>query len=181
MFTLDIGCGTKPKGDINCDLYLDPRHREPGEIDTKKTRNFVLCDSHNLPFRQCIFDKAYMFEVLEHLENPSRAIKEVFFVLKPRGQLEGSVPNLVFLPRCKINARWENKLHIQGWDEMLLQQFFRRNGFITKKIWYWGSKKGRMKLIFVVAKMLFPLKIFGYDPDRLAKAGMFFHAEKIIS
>jgi SAM-dependent methyltransferase len=66
---LDIGCGSSPKGDVNCDMYIGEtphimiRHR----INAKKIPNFVLCDAMHLPFRNKTFDIVNASQVLEHV------------------------------------------------------------------------------------------------------------------
>ena len=40
MHTLDVGCGDKPKGDVNIDLFF-----------YGKWNNFVIAEAHCLPFK----------------------------------------------------------------------------------------------------------------------------------
>jgi ubiquinone/menaquinone biosynthesis C-methylase UbiE len=51
----------------------------------------VIGDAHALPFREASIDCIATFQVLEHLKLPWVAITEVARVLKPDGQLIGSV------------------------------------------------------------------------------------------
>ena len=66
---LDCGCGTKPRGDVNIDLVINSR-----------TLNFIRCDAHHLSFRDKTFKKTYVLTVLEHLDKPYDAIREIFRV-----------------------------------------------------------------------------------------------------
>lgn len=93
---LDIGCGgskqfvpRKIRGDVNCDI-LKP---------TAKILNFVLCDAHFLPFKSNYFSKVFMFNLIEHLENPLKSLKEAIIVLKRKGILELATPNALYLPK----------------------------------------------------------------------------------
>jgi len=87
---LDVGCGNNPKGDVNCDLYVKKtEHRAPvvGAIETKRVKNFVLCDCGSehfkfLPFRSKVFSVARCYHVLEHLERFDKTIKEMTRVAK---------------------------------------------------------------------------------------------------
>ena len=47
----------------------------------------VVGDAHKLPFPEKSFDLVTLFMVLEHLEDPTKAISEIARVLKPKGLL----------------------------------------------------------------------------------------------
>jgi ubiquinone/menaquinone biosynthesis C-methylase UbiE len=53
----------------------------------------VQGDAQELPFEDAAFDKVLMSEVLEHLEDDGRALREVRRVLRPGGVLAISVPH----------------------------------------------------------------------------------------
>jgi len=57
--------------------------------------------SEVLPFEDSSFDVVYCSEVIEHLYNPDNAIEEFKRVLKPRGKILLSTPNL---------AAWYNRV-----------------------------------------------------------------------
>lgn len=87
METLDVGCGHRPRGDVNCDLYVDASfHRSPkrnviGEpLNLKLIPNFVKCDVQHLPFKDSIFQKTYCTNVIEHVRNPYLLLKELLRV-----------------------------------------------------------------------------------------------------
>lgn len=70
---LNVGCGGSRFAfyDLNCDVNCDvqePKVRIP---------NFVLSDICNLPFRDKAFERIYAFNVLEHVSNPAKAIREL--------------------------------------------------------------------------------------------------------
>ena len=58
---LDLGC------EINCDIQK-PKIKIP---------NFVICDLQFLPFKNRIFQCVYAFNVLEHIHNYEKAVKEL--------------------------------------------------------------------------------------------------------
>ena len=63
---MDVGCGNKPRGDVNLDISVPLRIPE----------NFVLGDAHTLPFRNKGFSLIYSNSVIEHLINPDKALRE---------------------------------------------------------------------------------------------------------
>jgi len=58
-----------------------------------RTPHFLICDAQNLPLRESIFNIVTCLELLEHVPNPERVIKEVSRVLRSGGELILSVPN----------------------------------------------------------------------------------------
>ena len=83
MLTLDVGCGIAPRGDVNVDLYLNEVSPDIHVyIDAKKISNPVKADAHHLPFRNKSFRIVYCRALLEHLQNPTQALKEMIRVSK---------------------------------------------------------------------------------------------------
>lgn len=77
---LDVGCGCRPEGNVNCDLYPQPTfHRKSGDF-IGKPPNFVRCDACHLPFRTSSIYKVFSDSVIEHLDDPSLMVKEMFRV-----------------------------------------------------------------------------------------------------
>jgi len=69
---LDVGCGggvyaTIPRGDVNLSMDWPDR----------KIPNFVYADAHNLPFRSNAFDNVIAFNILEHVQNPRKCLREM--------------------------------------------------------------------------------------------------------
>ena len=110
---LDIGCG---EGRHAIGLHVDKKVEVVGldlsleDIKTAKNRikDFSISSDNNssclfgigniqqLPFRGSTYNSIICSEVLEHVESPKEAIKEMVRVLKPGGVLAISVPR--FLP-----------------------------------------------------------------------------------
>jgi len=70
FLVLDVGCGERPRGDVNCDIMV------------QKAPNFVLCDAHHLPFRDNAFEKVVSYYVIEHCIDIIRYLNEVYRVAK---------------------------------------------------------------------------------------------------
>ena len=66
---LDVGCGDKPRGDVNIDL-----------AHNRSAFNFIRSDAQHLPFRDKTFKTTYVLTVLEHLNKPYDALREIFRV-----------------------------------------------------------------------------------------------------
>jgi len=84
---LDIGCGEKPyykfvKHKVEKYVGLDhPETPHPKEnID-------VFATAYSIPFESNYFDVAILTQVIEHLEDPQKALNEINRVLKKRGVL----------------------------------------------------------------------------------------------
>jgi SAM-dependent methyltransferase len=74
----------------------------------------------NKKFEEESFDSVLMFEVLEHLENPKMALREIHRVLKTGGNLVISIPNIMYFRGI---LRWickgrisSSKEHISAWS-----------------------------------------------------------------
>jgi len=101
MRTLDVGCGDRPKGDVNLDRFF-----------YGKWKNFIIGDAHYLPFKNETFNKVYSKHCLEHFENPPKFFKDARRVLKNDGVLECIYPTDTKLTKKTIhnllNLRWSS-------------------------------------------------------------------------
>jgi hypothetical protein len=82
---LDVGCGDNPRGDVKVDIYTywNPQIRDQGQpyyVNVKYIPNFIKASAKHLPFRNDVFETVTAFEVIEHLDNPFLAIKEMLRV-----------------------------------------------------------------------------------------------------
>lgn len=86
---LNVGCGDKATGDVNCDLSVEDveMHRHSvkvSKLNPKEIKNFVLCDAQYLPFRNGIFEVVFSAEVIEHVRNPFLMLRELSRVAKSK-------------------------------------------------------------------------------------------------
>lgn len=88
---LDIGCGMQPYRAL-----LGPGVTEYVGIDREGplSRPTVEGDAESLPFPDASFDVVLSTQVLEHLKNPARALREAVRVLRPAGRLVLTVPGV---------------------------------------------------------------------------------------
>ena len=76
--TLDVGCGNKPRGDINVDL-----HRFSGDIvDGRilRTRADVIASGEYLPFADRVFHTVLSSNTIEHVPKPALFLRELIRV-----------------------------------------------------------------------------------------------------
>ncbi|GEM_PF-750024 len=87
---LDVGSGDKPfwRADVIVDKYLnDNQQRHSGSMVYDKNKIFIKADVEKLPFRDKVFDFVFCSHLLEHVENPDKAIMELTRVAK-KGYIE---------------------------------------------------------------------------------------------
>lgn len=92
---LDVGSGDKPfwRADVIVDKYInDNQQRHSGSIIYDSNKLFMNADVENLPFKDKVFDFVFCSHLLEHVENPDKAISELTRVAK-KGYIE--VPNAI--------------------------------------------------------------------------------------
>jgi SAM-dependent methyltransferase len=89
---IDIGCGTKPY-----EADLRPYIREHVGVDHQEAsyglaRVDIVASAYDIPVADESFDSALATEVLEHLEEPLRALKEWHRILRPDATLLVTTP-----------------------------------------------------------------------------------------
>jgi ubiquinone/menaquinone biosynthesis C-methylase UbiE len=76
MLKLDVGCGSSKKEEfLGVDL-----------VKTKATD--VVADSTNLPIKDGCFDYVYSRRCIQHVDDDTQALIEIYRVLKQHGRLE---------------------------------------------------------------------------------------------
>jgi len=162
---LDVGSGDKPhwRADVIVDKFpQDNQQRASGEILYDRRKIFVNADVQNLPFKDKSFDFVFCSHLLEHVENPGKAIEEITRVGK-RGYLE--VPfaildllkpfkshlwlcdleknKLVFFRRERVKnfyTRVLGKFGERYFTSPILQYLFIKNFRFTFISFYWHNK-----------------------------------------
>ena len=85
---LDVGCGSRPY-----DEYLRKLKRFSCDLDPNRGVLDVICMATPLPFAENSFSSVLCTEVLEHVPDPHKVIKDFYRILKPKGRILISVPN----------------------------------------------------------------------------------------
>src|SRR5256712_3658997 len=134
---LDVGCGAgsvakavkRERGDLEvfgCDasrLAIAAAGTSPDGVD------FRLATAERLPFGDGELDFVWIFDVLEHVDDPEQVLREVARVLKPGGgfhivlPLEGQPRTLYRLVGC--GTRWTAKVRHGGHIQIFSADRFR--------------------------------------------------------
>jgi len=85
---LDVGCGHRPKGDVNVDLFpeatahrvVDQRVNDDVPLKVHDIPNFVRADACHLPFRDGAFGRSYSWHLIEHVQDPNLFLSEILRV-----------------------------------------------------------------------------------------------------
>jgi SAM-dependent methyltransferase len=161
---LEVGSGHRPypHSDVLVDKHLDDRERE-GRL-RRDGRPLILCDLANLPFRDQVFAYVIAAHVLEHVEAPLAAARELErvgragYIETPSALMESVEPHrayhrwsvcledgcLVFVPKDpasrKVRQRLTNRLITANFGWKL---FAHTNPSLFKTILEW---RGRIPL-----------------------------------
>ena len=156
---LDVGCGNKPKGDVNVDFLLYDSacgHRIDSQIDSKHIPNFIVCDAHCLPFRDNAFNVVRASHVIEHLKQPYLAVQEFKRVTRRFVYIHVPDAKLLFRERSTHLFSW----HKQTLENFLLKIFPHVTVYSTLKLPVHGRLLDRMmplkRLLTFLIKTLLP-------------------------
>ncbi len=193
---LDLGCGTGYYlfllSNLPVELKLFGIDNDKKALDEAKTSlnkkiNFILSDSHKLPFENNSFDKVIASEVLEHVDDDQRVIKEVYRILKPDGVFVISTPSLrypffwdpvnwisqrIFSTHFQtgfLSGIWYGHIRLYKTEE--LANKFTKAGFkiqSSKELTYWCLPFNHY-IVNIVARLLYDVKISSSIAESLSK------------
>ena len=97
---LDVGCGVGEYAakfaELGARVWGVDVDRANLAAARKLIKNVNLAAAENLPFPKESFDLVFLHEVLEHVEDDKKALKEAARVLKPGGKIIIFVPNRLY-------------------------------------------------------------------------------------
>lgn len=131
---LDVGTGTGAFLEIAREFKLQVMGLEPDKKFAKEAKNRLNIVSSTLDkadLKSKYFDFISFFDVLEHLPNPSEALKKTFQLLKPDGLVLISTPSLGSLSFKLMGPSWFHfkKEHLFYFSPKSLKRLLETNGF----------------------------------------------------
>lgn len=143
---LDIGCG---KG-----FFLEYMRRSYSVAGTDISKYAVLeskelldnvpltvADAAHLCFKYEKFDIVTAFDIIEHVQNPEKILKECYFVLKSDGYLVLTTPNMSSIGRKLKKNNWfgyRDKTHVSLLHPEVWIKLIEDNGFKVMNIYFDG-------------------------------------------
>lgn len=95
--TLDVGCGRKP---YEKNFFAGAEKYVGMDYLTDRSTPDVIGSATDIPLADTSFDTVVSTEVLEHVPDPLKALREMYRVLKPGGYLILSTP--MYWPRHEV-------------------------------------------------------------------------------
>lgn len=162
---LDVGCGTgrtlKELSKIGKTIGVDSSSEALKFCRMRGLKNVYFAKATKLPFKNNFFNCVTMFDVIEHIKDDVKALKEVERVLKNNGIALFTTPAFMFL--------WD--------DHDRMNRHYRRYtlGEFTKKL-----DKASLKLIYIsyFNTFLFPLVVVFKVLNQLLGRKRFFNNQK---
>ena len=139
---LDVGCGTG-RNTARLDHVTRRVGVDPGFAGLRRGRSLfpelgLVCgNAYQLPIQSSAFDSVMMIDVVEHLEKPEVALKEVIRVLKDNGVLFLQTPNYPIkriydwwhYARGRRNRFQDDPTHVTKFNYSRLKSLVAASGF----------------------------------------------------
>jgi len=153
---LDIGCGTgfitnmaaKNGYDVTgIDLEKEGIRIARKNMGRKKVR-YMLGDFFDFKFKKGSFDSVILADVLEHVKEEGKMLREIFRVLKKDGVLIMTVPAFHFL----FGYHDREVGHLRRYSRKKLEKQVKRAGFGIEKSRYWNMIS--IPIVILFSKLL---------------------------
>jgi SAM-dependent methyltransferase len=116
---LNLGAGaTGQHDDVRTTVDVDVRRPQQTSLNA-----FVLADAAALPFASATFDGVVAKDVLEHVADVERCLREIARVTRPTSRI------VVVTPRAVPRAVWADPTHLRGFTEQALLKALRGGGW----------------------------------------------------
>ncbi len=148
---LDVGCGNgrflyEIQSFVGCKVY----GIDISQIAVDAAKNNYGLDIFKgaiteAPFLNNYFDVITAWSYLEHVNNPSEVLREMYNMLKPEGNCVISCPNFDSFNAKIFKDKWYHldcPRHLYIYTPKTITKLMGKNGFVVKKIIYEKSSKG---------------------------------------
>lgn len=114
--------------------YVDAIVRTSGELDSLKNTQVKHGSVTDIPFRDNMFNLVVSGDVLEHVKDDEKAVREFHRVLRKGGVCAVSVPAIQSL--WDFSDEWAG--HLRRYSKEGISGLFERNGFVVDDVRFWG-------------------------------------------
>jgi 2-polyprenyl-3-methyl-5-hydroxy-6-metoxy-1,4-benzoquinol methylase len=192
---LDVGCGNgkyllhlKSLGwNASSQLYgLDIPTETLKKLRETEAINIIEGDFLTTDLPENFFDAVTLRHVLEHLPDPSLAIKKVFNILKPGGNLLIAVPNIRSIEALLFREKWHHidaPRHLYHFSPETLKKLLHNSRFIVEKMLFnknssefvrglrnYGYNVPKFIEKYMIKNMLKIFMLFGLSGELMCKA-----------
>ena len=176
---LDVGSGSGWAKEIPHEkiFFVDLSHKNLAAVNRNST-GAILADACHLPFKNDTLDLVIASEILEHLNSPEDAAKEIWRVLDRGGKAIVSTPykeKLRYTLCIHCNQVTTMNAHLQSFDENILFSFFPE---AKKSSYIFGSK---ILILLRAPKLLNKLPLFVWRLIDFILVKLFDKAQHIIA
>ena len=133
---LDVGCGSGQFLYEMKRLGVDSCGTEPGEFDEKGAKEEGLyikkTTLEKAGLKENAFDIVTLNQVLEHVNNPNKTLKEIYRILRKNGLFIVGVPNYRSLAKKIFGKNWyqfDVPRHLFNFSDKLLIRLLKKNNF----------------------------------------------------
>jgi SAM-dependent methyltransferase len=167
---VDVACGTGYGASIlraagaRSVLSLDVSRDALGFGLSRYSLLPVCSDAHELPLGTNSYETVVSLETIEHLDDPVAFARELWRVLRPRGEVMLSTPNAA-------RSDGSNPYHLHEMNIDQLRALLQETGFRLRGIWgqHWGLSPGVWHKIKGLRRLL-------YEIERVATVTVWIHA-----
>ena len=155
---IDVGAGVGRQAkmlvdDFQMDVTVVEKSDFGAMLCKEKKLKTIQADATNLPLESDTFSAAIAMDILEHIEDDSAAVAEIYRILKPDGIFFVTVPAFRFM----WSSHDESVSHVRRYEFKEIREKLESIGFKIIKIRFWNS------LLFIPA--VFQRVIFSNSAD----------------
>lgn len=148
---LEIGCGNGDTGALalaerRCGFYCGVEIDERAAAEARPKLSEVIIgdvEKTSLPWEASSFDVLILSEVLEHLIDPGKALRDLRPLLKPGARVLGSSPNVSHFSviRMLLAGRWQledtgimDRTHLRWFTPASFRELFENSGYVVDSV-----------------------------------------------